>query len=868
MNNAIGGEMDKKQDYAVLLVDDENEILDIFQELINEAGYKVHKSNNAKAAINLLETYEHEIACIISDFKMPEMTGFEFRKEIIEKYKHIPFLLCSSHISREDALKAVELKISSFIQKPIKNNEFIEIINEQSKDRIAQLNDDRELKLGFVTEAENLLEELESLLVDLENNQDQETLNRIFAIAHTIKGSSGFFKEDIINKFTHKYEDFFAPYNKKINSINDVVIDILLKGADIIKNLVQALKDNSIYNHKLETYLPLFQLSTTLAVGKKTDLAKDEKNQVNTSLSKAREDIRVGLDLLDEFSELSGEITVIRNMVNKAVKHIEKEFSGNKNVSILSELLSEMHKINCSLQEKVVDIRKSPLKNIFKPLQRTVRDLSSTLKKSVNFKIINDDLRVDTTISEVLSNSLIHMVRNSVDHGIEMPEDRKKNGKPEQGTITISAKELSEEILVQIIDDGKGLNADFLRKKIVEKNLRTADVAAKLSDKDVWGMIFESGFSTAQVVTDISGRGVGMDMVKKSILKIGGRIDIDSKVGKGTTFSIYLPIPKSVTIIGSVLVECKNETYAIPQDNILRLMNYQQNDDQVQLKHLHGADCLIIDEELLPIIDLNAAFSESDNALNDAKILKKTSGQFVIAKAEKIKYAIFVDTIIDQEDTVVKKFGSHMKHLNQFLGATFSGEGNVSLIIDTLGLASMFNLQEHTHHLKAANDEIQLNNDLLKNSQEEIRNLLLFNLDMPGTFGIPLEQVYRLEKFSHQKIQKSGEQNVILYRDKIVPIYDLNLLLNIEHTKINNHKNDEDLNVIIVQYGDNFKGYAVSSIEDLVQTTSQVDETFSSGDYLVGASIIENKTISIVNLNTPQQHSLKVLDSIDTDLAA
>jgi two-component system chemotaxis sensor kinase CheA len=842
--------MSKNLEYSVLIVDDENEILEVFQEYIQEAGFKVHKSTGAKEAIALLNEYEPEIVCIISDFKMPELTGFDFRKQILQKFKHIPFIICSSHISREDALKAVELKISSFIQKPVKKEEFVQVIQEQSKDRITQLVDDRELKIGFVNEAENLLEELESLLVDLDKNQDQETLNRIFAIAHTIKGSSGFFKEDIINKFTHKYEDFFAPYNKKVKTISQNVIDVLLKGADVIKVLVKALKENKIHKHQLESYLPILNINLTEDSSVNTPPPTNDTQQTtNQNLTKAREDIKVSLDLLDEFSELSGEITVIRNMVNKAVKNIEKEFTGNKNVSVLSELLSEMHKINGSLQEKVVEIRKSPIKNILKPLQRTVRDLSNTLKKKIVFNIINDDLRVDTTISEVLSNSLIHMIRNSVDHGIELPEDRKKSGKNEQGTITVSAKELSEEILIQISDDGKGLNADFLRKKIVEKKLRTNEQALKMSDKEVWGMIFESGFSTAQVVTDISGRGVGMDMVKKSILKIGGRIDIDSKVGSGTTFSIFLPIPKSVTIIGSVLVECNKETYAIPQDSIVRLLKYQNDDDHIQLKHLHGADCLIIDEEIFPIIDLNMAFSVLPEQFENAKKFNHKEGNFVIARAEHIKYAIYVDQIIDQEDTVVKKFGNHLKHINQFLGATFSGDGNVSLIIDTQGLATMFNLHEHLEAQKNMQMAENANNNSSATNGVIPSHLLLFQLESPGHFGIPLEQVYRLEKFSASTIQMSGSQKVVLYRDTIVPIFNLEALVNnlSDNNNFDNLSHGE-ISVIMIEEKDRFKGYYVRSIEDLVSTHNAVDESFAHGEYLVGASIIENKTVSIIYL--------------------
>ena len=402
--------MENKAKYSVLLVDDEPEILDKFTNYIQEQDLNVYKFTNPNQAIRCLIENQYEIVCIISDFALPDMTGLEFRQKIIQDYSHIPFIICSLPISPDDKLHALELKISSFIQKPVSKEELIKNILEQSKNRITQLNDDRELKLGFVAEAENLLEELEGLLLDLENNQDQESLNRIFAIIHTIKGSSCFFQEDIINKFTHKYEDFFSPYNKKLKPLSHNIIDILLKGADVIKNLVQALKNNTIYHHNLDNYLPLLN-DLKLAQTQEQSKLSTENTQQNNNLAKAKEDIKVGLNLLDEFSELSGEITVIRNMINKAVKNIEKEFTGNKNVSTLCELLSEMHKINSTLQEKVVDIRKAPLKNIFKPLQRTVRDLAITLKKSVNLKIIADNRIISDGENILLSATIFWFFR-------------------------------------------------------------------------------------------------------------------------------------------------------------------------------------------------------------------------------------------------------------------------------------------------------------------------------------------------------------------------------------------------------------------------------------------------------------------------
>jgi two-component system chemotaxis sensor kinase CheA len=209
-----------------------------------------------------------------------------------------------------------------------------------------------------------------------------------------------------------------------------------------------------------------------------------------------------------------------------------------------------------------------------------------------------------------------------------------------------------------------------------------------------------------------------------------------------------------------------------------------------------------------------------------------------------------------------------MKHLNQFLGATFSGEGSVSLIINTFGLANMFGLQEHAEKLKLAHQESQSKEISIDQQNSKLSNFLLFNLDLPGTFGIPLEQVYRLEKFSIDRIQKSGEQDVILYREQICPIYHLNNLLNLDSTKTNQTSDDSEINIIVVQVGGHFEGYAVKSIEDLVKSSSTLDESLAQGDYLIGASIIENKTVSIINLNAKKQDNANITEKINSELAA
>ena len=237
----------------------------------------------------------------------------------------------------------------------------------------------------------------------------------------------------------------------------------------------------------------------------------------------AKDTVNVPAVMLDEFMELSGEITVIRNMVNKLVRVIEKETPGNKNVQHLGELLDEMHKINSGMQGRLIETRKVALSKVFRPLPRTVRDTARALGKTINLKIEGDSIRVDTALAQALSDSLVHIVRNSLDHGIEPKEKRLERKKNPEGTIIIRAREVGEDVIVSIQDDGGGLDTSRIKKKAVERGLYTASEIEQLSISKIYSLIFESGFSTAQQVTDVSGRGVGMDMVRSSIQKVKGR---------------------------------------------------------------------------------------------------------------------------------------------------------------------------------------------------------------------------------------------------------------------------------------------------------------------------------------------------------
>jgi two-component system chemotaxis sensor kinase CheA len=834
--------------YSILWVDDEDQILTLAEQSLEHMDFKFVKAGSPDEALQILKEKSSEIAIVISDIRMPGMTGLEFREKALPLYKDIPFVVVSGFVAREDALRAVELKISRFIDKPIDFNLVEKVILEETADRIASLTEERELLQGFVSDGESLLEEMESILLSIEDGgADSESLNRIFAIAHTIKGSSGFFKPDTIHKFTHHFEDYLTPYKKENREFKGEIISICFKAIDVLRNLLKAMTLGKVGEYQLDDLLKLFSHEIQSQNDTK-DSGPTSSSSPKAAEGKVRDEVRIGIDMLDQFMELSGEITVIRNVINKQVRKIEKEFPGNKDVSMLATMLDEMLRINGALQDKVVELRKVPIKNVIRPLQRTIRDLTVSLRKDIQLTVEGENLKVDTSIAEVLGSSLIHMIRNSADHGIESPADREKAGKKKQGTIGITAKQVSDKILVELSDDGKGLKRELLRTKIVEKNLKTREQAMIMSDSELYSMIFESGFSTAAQVTDVSGRGVGMDMVRKSIAKIGGTIEIESGEGKGTKFKFTLPVPKSVTIVASLLLRAGDSIYSLPQDSIMKVIALNsaestETEEKWAVRKLAGADVLEISNSIFPLIDLTRAFDPEGSVREQAKELGHTSGYIVLVNTNGIEFGIRVDELMDLEDSVVKKLGSHLKDLSHFAGATFLGESQVGLILDVIGLAGLYGIS-------ALVDDAKKEEEVTTNRQyhEPMREILLNNIGVPGIWGVELHQVTRLEKCTNQDLQMSGEQPLLIYRGKTMPIYCLGTLLNYRHEPCYQDQDVSEFLILVIQRGNNNVGLAVKNVIDLVKSDDALISLPEQRKGVMGGLVIQDQTVTMIDV--------------------
>ena len=539
-------------DLKILCVDDEPSILALYESTIKEDGFTPILCSDPLQAVNIYKEQQSSILLVISDYQMPQMTGFEFRKAVMVEDQSIPFIVVSSYVSKDMALAALNLKIEAFYDKPVLDADLSKIIEKYAKSRMELIRESQVLESVFIEEASTILDEMDSVLLALDHDRSsQEKINLIFRGAHTIKGSSGVLSSDVITRYVHKYEDIISAVKKGQTEFTDSIYEILLKGYDRIKELVSAAGEKKLANYRLDALLPELEVdknSTKKEGPKKTDTPAAQTVAAGP-VQKAKDTISVPISMLEQLSSCSGEITVIRNMVNKLVKGLELQYVGNRDIQNLGELLEEMHKINGTIQTHITDLRKVPLTGVLKPIPRIIRDLAKDLNKSIDLVIEGDKLRVDNALATVCSNSLVHLVRNSADHGIESLAVRRELGKPESGTINIKCKEVGEEVQISIQDDGKGIDPKMIRNKAIEKGIHTAQQLSEMNEQQILGIIFASGFSTAAKVTDVSGRGVGMDMVRSSVEAVGGQIHIESKPGKGSTFLLKLPIPKSVLII-------------------------------------------------------------------------------------------------------------------------------------------------------------------------------------------------------------------------------------------------------------------------------------------------------------------------------
>jgi two-component system, chemotaxis family, sensor kinase CheA len=679
----------------VLAIEPDAKVQNAFRGYIEGTDFTPITVNNADEAKKFLENEAVNTVAILCTLKLPDTTAIELRKICVEAWRQVPFVIVNESFPKDFAGQFPEGETVPTLKKPYSKNDLTHLINDTCAIRIEEIKLEREAVWESLEKFGTMLEDMENLILTLEDQpQDNEALQRVFGILHTIKGGSSFFKNPLLSNFCHRCEDALEGVKNLSIPVSKQVITLLLQSKDTIWEIMHALEIGEDANMDLEQLCTIFvgfktavhgaaQAVDPQAAMKRDVYAKNPK-------SKTKDWLKVPRSHIEDFLRINGEMTITKNMIDKFIKLELSQKNRNKNMEHLAKLFEQFFKHQQDMQNKMMNLKKVALTETFLQVRRDVRNLSDELGKQVDVVVDGENVSVDDSLIETIKASLVHIIRNSIDHGFEKPEDRKAAGKNPKGTLKITAYEEEDRIIVEIQDDGKGIDHERLRKVIVDRGVYSEAEAAKMDKKQLVSMIFKSGVSTAKNVTSISGRGIGLDMVYNSILQIQGRIDTDTEVGKGTKFTLTLPLPKSVVIFKSLVVAHNKGTYAIPQEHISQVISTNEAEltQNSTVQNVSGQVMMRYRSGTLPLFDLQNILE----GYPEREFKYSADSNVVIINGMHKAYGVVVNTILGIEDTVVKGL-SHTGNVSTiYMGATIFGDGQVGLILNPQGVSKLLQL--------------------------------------------------------------------------------------------------------------------------------------------------------------------------------
>ncbi len=551
----------------------------------------------------------------------------------------------------------------------------------------------------------------------------------------------------------------------------------------------------------------------------------------------ANQSIRVNLDVLENLMQMVGELVLTRNQLLQVVRHRDDRE--------LKAPLQQLSQITSELQESVMKTRMQPIGNAWSKFPRLIRDLSMELHKKIELKMIGEATELDRQLLEMIKDPLTHMVRNSCDHGLETPADRVAAGKGEVGTVTLSAFHEGGHIIIEIKDDGRGLNIERIKQKIVEKDLATDAEIENMSDDQIMQYVFKAGFSTAEKVTSVSGRGVGMDVVRTNIEKIGGTVSLSSAKNKGSTFHIKIPL--TLAIVSVLLVESAGQRFALPQLNVVELVRLGEG-SPYQVETINQSSVLRLRDKLLPLIQLSDILKLPTKAVAADVDGEDVPNSYVaVLRVGATDFGLVLDKIYDTEEIVVKPVSSVLTGLDIYSGNTILGDGNVIMILDPNGVLKCFGGRE------AAGKEEPL---LTGASQrhEKIASFLVFRAGSGAPKAVPLELVSRLEVVEAKAVELSGHEHVVQYRGELMRLKTLPGEV---------IPSEGEFDVVVFTYDGRTIGLVVDSITDIIEAPLDI-KLASSEEHCLGSILLLGKTTDVVDVGYLLKDLVSDLDRFGT----
>ena len=557
------------------------------------------------------------------------------------------------------------------------------------------------------------------------------------------------------------------------------------------------------------------------------DAAEDKESAPQAARASVTESsLRVDVGLLDKVMNLVGELVLARNQI--------LQFTKNETDTALLGTCQRLNLITSELQEGVMKTRMQPIANVWNKFPRVVRDVARSCGKDIRVEMEGKDTELDKTILEAIKDPLTHIVRNSADHGIESPEMREKAGKNRQGLLQLRAFHEGGHVIIEIADDGAGLNIERIRTKAVEKGIYSHEKASRLSEAEVQRLIFHPGFSTAEKVTNVSGRGVGMDVVRSNIEKIGGSVDIQSQEGAGTTLKIKIPL--TLAIVPALIISCQEQRFAIPQVSLIELLRVEHGSGNSGLEEIRGALFYRLRGNLLPLVDLRRELGMKQEDIQEEE--RHTALNIVVVRAENKDFGLIVESVHDTEEIVVKPLGRQVKNIPVFAGATIMGDGKVALILDILGLGREAGI---VHEGRETQDGFDEQEDGEETSEKQ--SLLLVRSGTTSQLGIPIGRVDRLEEFSREVVEYASGHEVVQYRDGILPLLNLPRFFGNEHFSTNTYS------VVVCTVDGQQVGLIVESILDILEDSLDLHDAHARRG-ISGSAVVQGKVTDILDVAT------------------
>jgi len=630
-----------------------------------------------------------------------------------------------------------------------------------------------DLLSDFLTETHEGLSAVDEALLRLERAPDDApTLAEVFRQVHTIKGTCGFLGLSRLEKVAHAAETILGLYRDGSLKVTPEGITLIFAAVDAIRKIVVGLEqhgqepdgDDSAVIAALDAAARGESVALPSAPQAKSEAPVEAApaaapaprapeavaEAVQTESATAQQTIRVSVEVLEDLMTLVSELVLTRNQLMQLAR-----VSSDSQISVPLQRLSH---ITSELQEGVMKTRMQPIGNAWAKLPRLVRDLANELGKKIDLEMRGADTELDRQVLELIKDPLTHMVRNSGDHGLEKPADRRAAGKPETGRILLNAYHQGGHIIIEIGDDGRGLPVEKIRAKVLAQGLTTEAELAQMSEHDVLRFIFRPGFSTAQQITSVSGRGVGMDVVKTNIERIGGTIELRSKEGRGTTFTIKIPL--TLAIVSALIVQAGGERFAIPQIGVVELVRVgDEHEGNTRIEMIKDAPVLRLRDRLLPLVSLSSLLRLREAPVGGLK------GYVVVMQVGANVFGIVVDRVFDTEEIVVKPVAPILRHITMFSGNTILGDGSVIMILDPNGVARGAGITAEGR----AEDQ-QTMSVAVGIRSDSSTSLLLFRAGDQTPKAVPLGLVARLEDIPVERIEMSGGTPVVQYRGQLMPM--------------------------------------------------------------------------------------------------